>query len=157
MKMKDMVAGLKAMEAMLSSWSASTQASKDINRIVDLMSRNEELSVAQFCTKVEKALDAHEGNSTAASPVKDTNKAHADAYIERIKSPELTRAQLTEIVNHLKSDKTCRLRELDYIANAMTQSGRKYRSKKDAIQEIERFGHRRLDVGRRMEDTSGVF
>jgi hypothetical protein len=42
---------------MLSSWNASGHASKDLQRIIDLMSRDGELSVAQFCAKVEKALD----------------------------------------------------------------------------------------------------
>jgi hypothetical protein len=152
-----MIAALKATEEMLYSWNASGQASKDLQRVIDLMSRDEELSVAQFCAKVEKALDGREQRAASASRAAHTNTEYADAYIEQLRSPSLQRADLSEIVERLKKDKKCRLQEVAHIANALTKSGRKYRSKKDAIQDVEKYAHRRLDVGRRMEDTSSVF
>jgi len=154
---KQMIAALKATEQMLSSWNASGHASKDLQRIIDLMSRDGELSVAQFCAKVEKALDDRQQTASSEGRAAQTNTEYAETYIEQIQSTSLQRSELSEIVDRLKKDKKCRLQELDYIANSLTQSGRKYRSKKQAIQDIERYAHRRLDVGRRMEDTSSVF
>lgn len=152
-----MIAGLKATEAMLSSWSASAQASRALHRIIDLMSQDEELTVAQFCSKVEKALDRNNQKDNAASRATQVNTEQADHYIEKLRSPALQRTDLADVIERLRKDRKCRLQELDYIANALTRSGRKYRSKKDAIQDIERYANRRLDVGRRMEDTSEVF
>jgi len=152
-----MTAALQATGEMLSRWGASASASKDLQRLIDLMSRDDELSVAQFCAKVEKALEAEGGRQPSGSRAKGPDKELADDYIEKIRSPQITRSDFIEIIGQLKKDKKCRLQELDYIANALTRAGRKYRSKKDAIEDIERYGHRRLDVGRRMEDTSSVF
>lgn len=155
--MKEMIAGLKATQEMLSSWSASAAAAKDLQRLIDLMSRDEDLSVAQFCAKAERALEERDNGKPPKSGTKEPNKELADRYLEQIQSAQLTRSALREIVDRLNKDKKCRLQELDYIANTLTQSGRSYRSKKDAIQDIDRYGHRRLDVERRMEDTSSVF
>ena len=155
--MKHMIAALKATEEMLSSWNASGQASKDLQRIIDLMSRDEELSVAQFCAKVEKALEGSEQKTASGGRSASTNTEYVETYVEQLRSPSIRRSDLRDIVDRLKEDKKCRLQEVAHIANALTKSGRKYRSKKDAIQDIERYAHRRLDVGRRMEDTSSVF
>lgn len=142
---------------MLSSWGASTSAGKDLQRLIDLMAQDENLSVAQFCAKVERAIEGRQSRTTTSAGAQELHTELADRYIKKIRSSDLTRSGLREIVDQLKNDKKCRLQELDYIANALSQSGRKYRNKKQAIQDIERYGHRRLDVERRMEDTSSIF
>jgi len=152
-----MIAGLRATKEMLSGWSASSKATADIQRLIDLMSNHEDLSVAQFCAKVEKALNAQGAEHSPTSNSKEIYQQVADDYIEKMRSPQLSRGEMTNIIDEIKKDKKCRLQELDYIANALTNAGRKYRSKKNALEDIQRYGHRRLDVDRRMQDTSGVF
>jgi ribosome-binding protein aMBF1 (putative translation factor) len=142
---------------MLSKWNGSVQAGKDLDRLIELMAGQEELSVAQFCAKVDKALKDASSTPPSHSRRKKPDQELVTHYTKRLSAPDLRRDELEDIIFHLQKDKNCRLVEMGKIANTLMNSEKSYRSKKEAIQDIERYTHRRLDVGRRMEDTSSVF
>lgn len=156
--MKDLRQNITQLKEMLSSWQVKKSFIRDLDLLSELMLKHEDLTVAQFCKKVDLALSnnkpAADLNSNNNSSI---NKEVVKEYANQFQNSELERGQYLDLLAEIKRDKRLRKLELVELSSKITGVSKKISRKEQAYKSIEEWIHRKFDTQRRLQSTSGVF
>src|SRR5262249_51266132 len=122
MKVRELREGLNLLGKLLSSWQAKAPAA-DLDRLARLLEQHGDLSVAEFCAIVERALQSLAPQEPHEAPSIET---WLSELRESENSPELFEPLFTKI-------KKMRNPELFALANAYCGVEGSYKKKTDAI------------------------
>jgi hypothetical protein len=141
----------------LSTWGAKSGDLTDLKRLADALEPFDALSVSGFCNQLSR-LTAESAPSGLARPPTNAklDEQLVAAYLTTFTAEALDHAGLRSALAELEGDKKAKGSELSAIASQLAGADGKYNRKK-ALEKIESVVRRRLDTGRKLEGTSGIF
>lgn len=78
-------------------------------------------------------------------------------HVSALSADDLSYSTMHELLDELRNDKKAKLPELKAIASHLSGVEASFKNKSEALDKIETVVRRRLDTGRRLEGTSGIF
>lgn len=152
MKVRDLREGLALLSQLLSSWQAKAAAS-DLERLAQLLGRHDELSAAEFCSAVEKALSQGSQNAES-SPRRKTDDATVQRWLEDLRQAENSPDRFELLMPKIEK---MRNTDLFALANAYCGIQGNYRRKADAIKAIRETRTSDASARRQLKGISGIF
>jgi len=115
--------------------------------------------VEAFCNQLN-ALAL--GEAQESRPSKPSGKTKSDdtlvqKYVSAFSADDLSYSTMHELLDELRGDKKAKLPELKSIASQLSGVEASFKNKSEALEKIETVVRRRLDTGRRLEGSSGIF
>jgi hypothetical protein len=130
-----------------------------LNRLEQVLGHFDDLTVAALCSRLDDL--AARGSQLSRTPRAIGKSARNEGVIEKygtaLSSDELTYSALFDLIGELRADKKAKLPELTAIASRLSGVDGVFKNKTAALEKIEAVVRRRLDTGRRLEGTSGIF
>lgn len=100
---------------------------------------------------------AQESRASKPSAKSKIDDALVRKHVAAFSADDLSYSTMHELLDELRGDKKAKLPELKAIASQLSGVDVGFKNKTDALSKIETVVRRRLDTGRRLEGTSGIF
>jgi len=150
---------LQSLEATLSTWGAKSSELADLNRLLEVLRHFDEQTVVAFCNQLNSLAAGSVEGSRSAKPIGKSkiDDALVQRHVVGLNADDLSYSTMHELLDGLRSDKKVKLPELKAIASHLSGVDVSFKNKTEALDKIETVVRRRLDTGRRLEGTSGIF
>jgi hypothetical protein len=150
MKVQELREGLQLLTKLLASWQAKA-AANDLDRLAQLFERHDELSIAEFCAKVDRALSSPAQNPLVQGQL---DNVLVERRLQELRESEHSKELFERVVGTLEA---MRLAELSALANAYGGVEQRYRRKADAIKAIRDKRGGDTSARRQLKGISGIF
>lgn len=137
---------------MLSSWGLEKTAVNDLSTLILFLKRFDGLPLDEFC----KLAARNNGETGTRSTPSEPGEALVSAYLDRLHEALSDRAYFMSVTSEMGADKKLKLPELNAIGSRLGNIERQ-KTKKQALDAIVSWAHRKFDTERRRRETSGLF
>jgi hypothetical protein len=143
----------------LSTWGARGGEVGAFRKLLEALRQFDEQTVAAFCTQLNAlaSVGVQESRPSKSSGKSKIDDALAQKYVLAFSAEDLSYSTMHEWLDVLRGDKKAKLPELKAIASHLSGVEASFKNKSEALDKIETVIRRRLDTGRRLEGTSGIF
>jgi hypothetical protein len=146
MKIRELREGLNLLGKLLSNWQARAPAS-DLDRLAGLLERHDDLSVAEFCAVVEKALESR-------TPPEQQEVVSIETWLEDLRGAENSQELFEPLIAKIKK---MRNPELFALANAYCGIEGNFKKKTEAIEAIREKRGADGSARRQLKGITGIF
>jgi hypothetical protein len=156
--MREIKDGIELLSTLLSKLQGKAVAG-DLERLARLLERLDDMSVAQFCTLVEKAVEggAEQPTRTATSRQKARDDALIQQYLDELRQSEGSLGSFESVVSRINKDKKMRIVELKALADIYLGVEGTYAKKQEAIKAILDKRSDDASVQRRLKGIPDIF
>lgn len=142
---------------MLLSWGLEETAVDDLTTLLSVLRRFDGLSVDEFSSLALRDKAKSKTISGGGVPVPlQLDETLISAYLEKLQRALSDRASFLSVTSEMAGDKKLKLSELNAIGVRLANiEGQK--SKKQTLDVIISWAHRKFDTERRRRETSGLF
>jgi hypothetical protein len=148
---------LEALRAMLSSWGLENAAVRDLTTLISVLKRFDELSLEEFCRLALRDKDEnHAKRLQRAGTSSQPDEAMVSAYLDKLRKSLSDRGHFMSVASEMSADKKLKLTELHAVGNRLANI-EPQKSKKQALEAIVSWAHRKFDTERRSRETTGLF
>ncbi len=130
-----------------------------MNKLLETLRQFDEQTVAAFCNQLNALAlgGVQESRSSKPSGRSKIDDALVQKHVSALSAGDLSYSTMHELLDELRNDKKAKLPELKAIASHLSGVEASFKNKSEALDKIETVVRRRLDTGRRLEGTSGIF
>lgn len=154
MQLQNLILGLQQLKYALQGWKAK-EAANDLDKLIELFNAHSHMSVAQFCNRVQLALNAPEVGSAKPRKTKSPpDEKLVFDWVEKLRSADEDDESFGSV---LKSVSKLRAPELYAVAQSYLSTNNSFKRKADAVEALRESRNQSNTIIRRIGTIGEIF